>query len=195
MAASRVGANVLWKIVEEVRDPYGIDPHQPGPVTGFAGIFATDASLEVDMSRLDCQRKDSVVESAAEIVGRNRGPERPITDVLHLHTDEVPARFNVVRCSSALAVFNSECRKLCMARSFGPSIKRRPPNERIGDWRIRKVNISARIEWGSRMDEDYNAGDKCGRCGCARRDHAPACANHPKCKGFSAPRAHKAKKA
>ena len=23
------------------------------------------------------------------------------------------------------------------------------------------------------MDEDYNAGDKCGRCGCARRDHTP----------------------
>jgi len=39
----RVGANILWTIVEEVRDPYGIDPHQPGPVTGFAGIFATDA--------------------------------------------------------------------------------------------------------------------------------------------------------
>ncbi len=35
-------------------------------------------------------------------------------------------------------------------------------------------------------DEDYNAGDKCGRCGCNRRDHVPSCKNCPKCPKFSA---------
>ena len=49
------------------------------------------------------------------------------------------------------------------------------------------------ISWEDRVGF-YNAGDKCGRCGCVRRDHAPACINHPKCKGFSAPKSHKAKK-
>jgi hypothetical protein len=44
------------------------------------------------------------------------------------------------------------------------------------------------------MDEDFNAGDKCGRCGCARREHSPACASHPKCKVFSIPKVHKTKK-
>jgi hypothetical protein len=42
-----------------------------------------------------------------------------------------------------------------------------------------------------RSEEGFDAGDKCGRCGCARRDHTPACASHPKCKHFSA--AHKPK--
>jgi len=35
------------------------------------------------------------------------------------------------------------------------------------------------------QDEDFNAGDTCGRCGCARREHLPACKSHPKCKQFS----------
>ena len=40
------------------------------------------------------------------------------------------------------------------------------------------------------MDEnqDYSATDKCGRCGCTRQDHVPACKDHPKCKGFSTPK-------
>lgn len=44
------------------------------------------------------------------------------------------------------------------------------------------------------MEEDFNASDKCGRCGCARREHVPACASHPKCKAFSDPKARKTKK-
>jgi hypothetical protein len=44
------------------------------------------------------------------------------------------------------------------------------------------------------MDEDYNAGDKCGRCGCSRREHSPVCASHPKCKVFSDPKVQKPKK-
>ena len=51
-----------------------------------------------------------------------------------------------------------------------------------------------RVKWSIEMDEDYNAGDKCGRCGCPRRDHTPACTNHPKCKNFSASKAPKAKR-
>jgi hypothetical protein len=37
-------------------------------------------------------------------------------------------------------------------------------------------------------EEVYDAGDQCGRCGCARRNHTPACAHCPKCRSFSNPK-------
>jgi hypothetical protein len=58
-------------------------------------------------------------------------------------------------------------------------------------------------EWNNAMEdmnrnimkeeEDYNAGDKCGRCGCARRDHAPSCKDHIRCNRFSNPISQKPK--
>jgi hypothetical protein len=42
--------------------------------------------------------------------------------------------------------------------------------------------------------EQLDAGDKCGRCGCARRDHVPVCSSHLKCKNFSDPKRKKIKK-
>jgi len=44
------------------------------------------------------------------------------------------------------------------------------------------------------MEHGYDADDKCGRCGCSRRDHMPACTGHPKCKGFSEIRKQRVKK-
>ncbi len=42
--------------------------------------------------------------------------------------------------------------------------------------------------------DDYDL-DKCGRCGCVRKDHTPACQNHlGKCKKFSDPKEKKEKK-
>jgi hypothetical protein len=37
-------------------------------------------------------------------------------------------------------------------------------------------------------EEGHDAGDQCGRCGCARRNHTPACVHCPKCHSFSTPK-------
>jgi hypothetical protein len=45
------------------------------------------------------------------------------------------------------------------------------------------------------QEEGYDAGDKCGRCGCKRREHTPACTGcQRKCKGFSEPKDHRPKR-
>ena len=61
------------------------------------------------------------------------------------------------------------------------------------------LDVEAETGLRTLMETDYgmehhDAGDKCGRCGCARRDHLPVCSSHPKCKNFSDPRRKKIKK-
>jgi transposase len=49
---------------------------------------------------------------------RGRTSNRKLSDKTHRQA------LRASRCSSALAVFNSACRKLCMAKSYGPLTER-----------------------------------------------------------------------
>ena len=41
------------------------------------------------------------------------------------------------------------------------------------------------------MEYEKHEKDQCGRCGCSRESHTPACKDHPKCKHFSEPKVYK----
>jgi hypothetical protein len=60
------------------------------------------------------------------------------------------------------------------------------------------LTVQAETGFGTPMEvdgsEQLEAGDKCGRCGSARRDHLPGCSSHPKCLNFSDPKRKKLKK-
>lgn len=56
--------------------------------------------------------------------------------------------------------------------------------------RPKEIRMTEVVE---KTDENFDAGDKCGRCGCARRDHTPGCTTHAKCKHFSTAQSRKPK--
>jgi AbiJ N-terminal domain 4 len=87
MAARRIGSKSLWQVVEHVRDPYGIEPHELELPGGVAGLFATDFNLKLICRLVDGLHWHQVYDFAeavyADLAARDAKTGIPIEGAPH----------------------------------------------------------------------------------------------------------------